>query len=446
MHMEVLRTSLLFKCLACVFIAQVDACTNLIVTPGASVDGSTIYSYSADSAALYGTLDRLPGKKNISAGATKKIYDWDSGVYLGEIEEAEETYDVIGNMNEHQLTIGETTFGGVEALTKGQAGAVMDYGNLIWTTLQRAKTVPEAITVMADLVARYGYASEGESFTLADPREAWIMEMIGKGQGDKGAVWMAVRIPDGHVSAHANQARIPFVDMSKPDVSVARWSSDVVDFAISKKLYDPAKGIPFAFSDVYDPLTFSGARNGEARVWSFFSKVTSIPGFEDEHLEYASGSRLSPRMPLSVPVKEKLRVHDIMMYMRDHYDNTALNMTSDIGSGAWAAKFRDRPLTWTFQGESYVNERTIGTQQTSWHFVANMRHWLPPHIGGVFWFGVDDASFSVHIPFYSFAEVPPELKTGTGSISDVRLDSLFWLSDLVANKVFSKNQTLNPKP
>jgi hypothetical protein len=218
-------------CFGAALYQGAEACTNLIVTPGASVDGSSIYAYSADSAALYGTLDRLPGMSNISPGTTKKIWDWDSGVLLGEIEEVEETFDVVGNMNEHQLTIGETTFGGVEELTQGQDGAIMDYGSLIWTTLQRAKTVPEAITVMADLVDRYGYASEGESFTLTDPRECWVLEMIGKGQGERGAVWMAVRIPDGHVAAHANQARMPFVDMENADPTTARWSSDVVTFA-----------------------------------------------------------------------------------------------------------------------------------------------------------------------------------------------------------------------
>mmetsp|Transcript_10679 Transcript_10679/g.25451 ORF Transcript_10679/g.25451 Transcript_10679/m.25451 type:complete len:619 (+) Transcript_10679:25-1881(+) len=439
-----LRTALLaFACLAAVLF-RVDACTNLIVTPGASADGSTIYSYSADSAALYGTLDRTPGRKNIPGGTMKKIWDWDSGLYLGQIEEVGETFDVIGNMNEHQLTIGETTFGGVEELCQGQKGAVMDYGSLIWTTLQRAKTVPEAISVMADLVARYGYASEGESFTLTDPREAWVMELIGKGQGEKGAVWMAVKIPDGHVAAHANQARIPHVDMTTADDSVARWAPDVVDFAVKKKLYDPSKGVPFSFSDVYDPITFSGARNGEARVWSFFSKVTSIPNFEATYEAYALGSQASPRMPLHVPVKKKLTVHDIMMHMRDHYEDTALNMTSDVGAGPWAAKFRDRPLTWKYGKENYVNERSIGTQQTAWHFVANMRQWLPDPVGGVFWFGVDDATFSVHIPFYARAAVPKALRTGTGGILDLDLDSLFWLNDMVANKVYSKWEILAP--
>ena len=431
MQLRVILFSLV--CLLSVF--HIDACTNLIVTPGASIDGSTIYAYSADSAALYGTLDRLPGKKNIPPGTKKKIWDWDSGVFLGEIDEVGETFDVIGNMNEHQLTIGETTFGGVEILTQGQEGAVMDYGNLIWTALQRARTVPEAITIMTDLVSRYGYASEGESFTLTDPREAWVMELIGKGQGEKGAVWMAVRIPDGHVAAHANQARIPFVDMTKKDTNSARWAPDVVEFAIARKLYDPSKGIPFSFSDVYDPVTFSGARNGEARVWSFFSKVTSIPNFQSTFEAYATGSQLSPRMPLHVPVEDKQSVHDIMMHMRDHYDGTVLNMTGDVGAGAWAAKFRDRPLTWTYGEHFYVNERSIGTQQSAWHFVANMRPWLPDHIGGVFWFGVDDATFSVHLPFYTFAEVPVSLRTGTGSITDVDLEAQFWLNDMVSNKV-----------
>ena len=271
------------------------------------------------------------------------------------------------------------------------------------------------------------------------------MQMIGKGQGENGAVWMAVRIPDGHVAAHANQARIPYVNMETAGPKTARWSPDVVTFAIAKKLFDPAAGVPFSFSDVYDPLTFSGARSGEARVWSFFSKVTSLPGFEAHFEDYALGRQLAgPRMPLHVPVKAKLSVQDIMRFMRDHYEHTALNMTTDVGAGPWAAKFRDRPLSWKFGNEYYVNERSIGTQQSAWHFVANARHWLPDHVGGVFWFGVDDASFSVHIPFYSFAAVPKELRTGTGSITELDLTSLFWLNDLVANKVYSKWQILAP--
>ena len=219
--------------------------------------------------------------------------------------------------------------------------------------------------IQGDLVDKYGYASEGESFTLTDPRECWIMEMIGKGQGEKGAVWMAVRIPDGHVAAHANQARMPYIDMDKADPATARWSKDVVTFAIAKKLFDPEAGVPFVFSDVYDPLTFSGARSGEARVWSFFSKVTSIPDFAAKYQAYALGHQLAgPRMPLHVPVAAKLDVKDIMAHMRDHYEGTVLNMTSDVGAGPWNAAFRDRPLSWTYSNEFYVNERSIGTQQT----------------------------------------------------------------------------------
>eukprot|EP00392_Amoebophrya_sp_AT5.2_P004305 g4313.t1 len=392
------------------------ACTNLIVTPGASVNGSTIYSYAADSAGLYGSLTTYPRRKNIPPGSTKDIYDWDSGLFLGRIEEPAETYNVVGNMNEFQLTIGETTFGGVGVLTKGQKHAKMDYGNLIWTTLQRAKNVQEAIGVMTDLVAKYGYASEGESFTLADPTEVWILEMIGKGEFGFGAVWAAVRVPDGHVSGHANQARITTFDVN--DTANVRAAPDVEEFAKKVGLYDPSKGEAFNWAEAYDPISFVGARWSDARVWSFFSKVTSIPNFQTQYENYVLGHAKdlkSHRMPLSVPVKEKLRVSDLMLAMRNSFEDSALQMQSDVGMGPWRARYRDRPLSWSYQGKQYANERSIGTQQTAWHFVSEMRSWLPNDLGGVFWFGVDDARFSVHVPFYAHAEVPRALQNPTST-------------------------------
>ncbi|CAD7964965.1 unnamed protein product [Amoebophrya sp. A25] len=471
-------------------------CTNLIVTPGASVNGSTIYSYAADSAGLYGTLGRYQAKKNIPAGTTKVIYDWDSGMYLGDIPEPSETYDVVGNMNEFQLTIGETTFGGVPSLCKGQKGSVMDYGNLIWTTLQRAKTVQEAIQVMAGLVEKHGYVSEGESFTLADPTEVWVLELIGKGdlvEGEKGAVWVAKKIPDGHVAAHANQARITEFDMK--DSETTRFAPDVVDFAVKAGLFDPKAGKAFSFSEVYDPISFGGARWSDARVWSYFSQVTSIPDFAKTYEKYVLGEDLSTRMPLSVPVKKKIAVRDMMQYMRNSFENTVLDMSADVGMGPWRARYRDRPLSWTYQGQTYANERSIGTQQTSWHFVAEMRGWLPADVGGVFWFGVDDARFSVHVPFYAHVKIPKSLANpgsngakgqddenllmgvenedifddadehdDLGSILDGQLglgleesskkssvdiehfsfQSLWWINNLVANRVYTQWDVIEP--
>lgn len=291
------------------------ACTNLIVTPGASADGSTIYSYAADSAGLYGTIDRYPARKNIPDGTKRKIYDWDSGKYLGEIDEAKETYDVTGNMNEFQLVIGETTFGGLPQLCKGQKNAVIDYGTLIVLGLQRSKTAKEAIKVMTDLVAKYGYASEGESFTIADKKEVWILELIGKADLDKenplGAVWVAQKVPDGHITSHANQARIRYFPENYEDESNFIYAKDVKSFALKNKLWDGKS--EFSFSDIYDPVTFVGVRAGEARVWSFLSKFSNISGFEAKYYEYASGKMYwqKERMPWSTGVKEKLSVKDV---------------------------------------------------------------------------------------------------------------------------------------
>jgi len=350
-------------------------------------------------------------------------------------------------MNEFQLTIGETTFGGLEELwNKGQPGAVMDYGNLIWTTLQRAKTAREAVDVMDQLTQKYGYVSEGESFTLADPNEVWVVEMIGRGDLGFGAVWVAKKVPDGHLHAHANQARITELIEEEKGTTML-WSDDVIQFAIDNKFYNPDDG-PFSFSDVYAPMTFVAARAGEARVWSYFSKWSNIEGFEDKYYDYAGGWNLTNRMPWSVEPKQKLEVRDIMEMMRDHNDNTKLDMISDIGAGRWKNAFRERPLTWHGPGEGntamYINERTIGTQQTGWHFVANMRNFLPDHIGGVFWFGVDDITFSPHIPFYPYATIPKAVATGTGSITKFTFDSMFWICNLVGNRAYNQWMVVAP--
>jgi len=428
-------------------VASALACTNLMVTPGASKDGSVIYSYAADSSALYGTLDKYPGRKNIPEGTMKVIWDWDSGKKIGEIPEPVETYEVVGNMNEFQVTIGETTFGGLEQLwNKGQPGAIMDYGNLIWTTLQRSKTAQEAIAMMDTLTKEYGYVSEGESFTIADPNEVWVVEMIGRGDLGFGAVWVAKKVPDGHIHAHANQARITTL-IEEENGKTMMWSEDVVQFAVDNGFYDPNDG-PFSFSDVYAPMNFVAARAGEARVWSFFSKWSNIEGFEEMYYDYAGGWNLTNRMPWSVEPRAKLEVRDIMNMMRDHNDNTKLDMISDIGAGRWKNAFRERPLTWHGPGrlnkKEYINERTIGTQQTGWHFVANMRNWLPNHIGGVFWFGVDDITFSPHIPFYPYSKIPKALATGTGSITKFTFESMFWMNNLVANRAYTQWMVVAP--
>jgi len=427
-------------------IVQVFCCSNIIVTPGASKNRSTIYAYSADSAGLYGTIDRYPRQENVPVGTMRKIWDWDSGLYIGSIPEARTTYDVVGNMNEYMLTIGETTFGGLESLM-GTEGLI-DYGTLIILGLQRSKTAREALKVMTDLVATYGYASEGESFTIADKNEVFVLEMTGKGKGYKGAVWVGKKVPDGHVLAHANQARITtFLEkdlLEGEKASDIFYSEDVVSFAIEKGLYDPKSKVPFSFSDVYDPLTFGGARYGEARVYSFFTKVTSIPDFKAKFEQYALGNDLSVRMPWSVPVTAKLDVRDVMKHMKDHHDGTSLNMQHDVGSGSWNAKFRDRPIHWDYKGDKYVNERTIGTQQSAWSFVSEMRQNMPNHVGICFWWGPDDATFSVLVPFYPFSNIPVSLRTKTGAIDQFTFDSQFWINNVVANKVYHQWEMLSP--
>jgi dipeptidase len=301
-------------------------------------------SYNADSGSLYGQLYHYPAGTH-EAGTMRKVYDWDSGTYLGEIPEASETYNVIGNMNEYGLSIGETTYGGLSELNEGQDAALIDYGSLIWITLQRSKTAREAVTVAGELMAAYGYASEGESFSIADPNEVWIMEIIGKGKDALGAVWVARKIPDGYVSGHANQARITTFPQDNPDECI--YAADVVTFAQGKGYYPAdAAAADFSFSDVYDPVTFEGARFCEARVWSFFGNVTSA-AWASHYEDYALGYNLTNRMPLWVQPSSKLSVGDVQSHMRSHFEGTALTMAEDVGAEGYASPYRSHPLTWS---------------------------------------------------------------------------------------------------
>jgi len=424
-------------CCAAALAAAGRACTNLIVTPGASADGSAVFSYTADSGSLYGTLGHYP-RATHGPGAKRKIWDWDSGAYLGEIDEAPETFNVVGNLNEHGLAIGETTFGGNETLAGG--AGLLDYGSLIWVTLQRAKTAREAVAMFGRLVAEYGYVSEGESFTIADAQEVWVLELIGKGKYEKGAVWVAVRIPDGHVSGHANQARIQRFPLDDPENCI--YAPDVISFAISIGLW-PA-GRPkeeFSFSDTYDPITFSGARQSDARVWSFFSAVAEDRSFEKAYEAYVLGQNLSAsaRMPLHVKPRAKISAHELMGHMRNHYEGTALDPRLDVGAGPSGSPYRTRPIVWSHGNDTYVNERTVGTQQAGWNFVAQLRPHLPPPIGGLLWFAVDDATFSVHVPFHGGAtRVPRCLADGTGDALTWSDGSAFWAFNTVANFVYPR--------
>lgn len=413
------------------------ACTNFLISKGASVDGSTMITYAADSHTLYGELYYQPAADH-PEGAMRKIYEWDTGLYLGEIPELSHTYSVVGNMNEFQLAIAETTFGGRKELSS-QDGAIMDYGSLIYVTLQRAKTAREAIDVMTNLVEEYGYYSSGESFSIADAEEVWILEMIGKGQGEKGAVWVAMRIPDGYISGHANQARITTFPLN--DSKNCLYSQDVISFAREKGWYKGTNK-DFSFSDVYAPLDFGGTRFCDARVWAGFNKVA---GGMEQYTEYAKGiiehggenNFPTNRLPLWIKPDKQLDVKDVMDMMRDHYEGTALDMTQDLGAGPYGLPYRWRGLTWEVDSVEYCNERAISTQQTGFSFVAQCRNWLPDPIGGILWFGVDDSYSTCYAPMYcGITEIPECFAVGNGDLLTYSGTSAFWTFTQVSNYAY----------
>lgn len=406
-----------------------EACTNVLVTKGASVDGSTIISYSADSHDLYGELYYWPGRE-WPEGEMLNVYEWDTGKYLGQIPQARKTYTVIGNMNEHQLTIAETTFGGRSELV--DTTGIIDYGSLIYITLQRARTAREAISIMADLTEQYGYYSSGESFSIADPNEVWILEMIGKGSENKGTVWVAVRIPDGYVSAHANQARI--TTFNRKDKENVMYSKDVIKFASEKGYFD-GKDDEFSFADAYAPLDFEAVRFCEARVWSAFRNVNSEM---DKYVDFALG-KSDERLPLFIKPEKKVSVRDVQNIMRDTYEGTPLSMSQDPGAGPYSAPYRWRPLTWEVDGETYFNERAIATQQTGFTFVAQMRSWLPNPVGGILWFGVDDANMTVFVPMYmGMTSIPENYAQGEADLLTFSWNSAFWVFNWVANQAYNR--------
>ncbi|SCD20356.1 Peptidase family C69 [Proteiniphilum saccharofermentans] len=404
-------------------------CTNLLVGKKASTDGSTLISYAADSYALYGELYHWSARE-YSPGEMLKVYEWDSGKYLGEIPQVLRTYNVIGNMNEHQLAIGETTFGGRSELS--DSTGIMDYGSLIYITLQRAKNAREAISIMTGLVRDYGYYSSGESFSIADPNEVWVMEMIGKGPGNKGAVWVAVRIPDDCVSAHANQARIQQFPMNDPENCI--YSPDVISFARERGYFD-GDDADFSFAKAYAPLDFGALRYCEARVWSFFNKVNKDMA---QYVTYAQGKTTDP-MPLYIKPDRKLSAQDIQEMMRDHYEGTELDWRFDVGAGPFNSPYRWSPLSFEVDSVEYCNERPIATQQTAFSFVAQMRSWLPNEIGGILWFGIDDAAQTVYYPFYcGHTETPHEMTAGNGDLLTFSWTSAFWIHNWVSNMVYTR--------
>ena len=428
-----------------------DACTNVLVTKGASTDGSTMISYAADSHQLYGELYYAPAAV-WNEGDMRQINEWDTGKFLGYIPQVARTYQRVGNMNEHQLIIAETTYGGRPEL-EGNNG-IMDYGSLIYVALERAKTAREAIDIIVDLANTYGYYSSGESFSLADTEEVWVMDLIGKGKDHKGIVWVARRVPDGYICSHANQARISTFPQNDPENCI--FAPDVISFA-REQGYFSGEDKDFSFCDAYAPLDFSGMRGFEARAWSAFNILCDGKfTFEDEngnvvtkdaydYIDYAMGWDKTKRFPLFVKPSRKISVKDVADVMRDHYEGTPMDMTQDIGAGGNALPYRWRPMGFEHDGKEYMNERAIATQQTGFWFVGQSRGWLPDEIGGINWFGCDDAATSYLTPIYtSTTEIPECFRVGNGDMITYSPTSAFWMTNRVANACYKAYNIMFP--
>ena len=419
-------------------VSEVEACSNFIVGKKASVDGSVMCSYSADDYGMFQYLCHYPAAKH-AKGEMRKIYDWDSNKYHGEIPEAAETYNVIGNINEWQVTIGETTYGGREEMV--DSTGIMDYGSLIYVALQRSKTAREAIKVMTTLANTYGYNSEGETFTICDPNEAWIMEMMGKGAGSKGAVWVALRIPDDAICAHANQSRIGKFNMK--DKKNVMYAKDVVSFARSKGWFQ-GKDADFSWKMAYAKPDFSGRRFCDARAWAMLNHFYDM----SPYLDWALGKNPDAQdMPLWVVPDKKVSVKDVENVMRDHYEGTPLSVAdgSDIGGGIWEMPYRPTPLMYKVDGKQYFNERPVSTQQTGFVFVSQMRSWLPREIGGVFWFANDDANMAAFTPVYCSMTQRPECYNTPG-VDAVHFSkkNAYWVCNMTSNMVYPRYSLMFP--
>ena len=420
------------------------ACTNFLVGKDASVDGSTMVSYAADSYALYGFLHHSPAA-DYAEGAVREVKDWDTGKPLCTIPQVAHTYNVVGNMNEHQLTIGETTWGGRPELESGEG---IDYGSLIYIALERCKTAREAIKCRTELGAEYGYASSGGTVWIADPNEVWMMELIGKGKVEKGAVWVATRVPDDCIAAHANQAR--FTTINFKDKENWMWSKDVVKFARKQGYYTGKKDEDFNFQEAYAPYDFSGLYVCEARVWSFFRKFSNDM---DKYFDFASGKTFvetggkyaGERMPLYIKPNHKVSAQELKNCMRDQYEGTPLDITQGPDAGPWNSKLRYGSLGFKLDSVQYWFERPIATQQTAWSFVAQMRGYESAKAGGIFWFGVDDAASTVYVPMYStITEVPECFKEGNGDMYNYSPTSAWWTYNIVANWAYTKYSAMMP--
>ena len=443
-----MKTTLYLKAIvACSFIYSIQgySCTNILISKGATTDGSVMISYVADSHTLYGELYYKPSG-DYPQGTKMPIYDWDSTIYLGNIRQALHTFSVVGNINEHQLAIGETTFGGREELLDWSAK--LDYGNLIYITLQRARTARAAIDTIANLLSENGYHSEGETFSIADQNEVWIMDIVGKGSPEiikgkkgeviktkynKGAVWVARRIPDGYICAHANQSRIKQFPLNDPENCV--YAKDVISFAREKGWFK-GNDKDFSFADVYVPLNYEGLRLCEARVYSIFRKAAPSLKLSADYVEGKDGA---DPLPLWIKPDNKIDIKEMMSLMRDHYEGTDLDMTNDFGAGPYKCPYRWRPLTWEVDSVKYFNERAISTQQTGFSFISQSRSWLPDCIGGMVWFGVDDTYSTVYMPIYcSMQKIPEPLIQGNGNLFTYSETSAFWTFNFVSNWAYTR--------
>ena len=451
--MRRLTTAIIAAAIAALALSSIGskACSNVLVTKGASTDGSNMISYAADSHQLYGEL-YFKKAGTWKPGDMRPIDEWDTGKRLGYIPEIANTYQRVGNMNEHQLIIAETTYGGRPELEDPKG--IMDYGSLIYVALERAKTAREAIKVIVDLANTYGYYSSGESFSIADTEEVWVMDLIGKGPDNKGIVWVARRVPDGYICAHANQARISTFPLNDPENCM--YAPDVITFAREKGYFN-GEDKDFSFCDAYAPLDFSGMRACEARAWAAFNILCDGKfTFEDEngnivtkdaydYIDYAMGYDKTKRFPLFVKPSRKISVKDVADVMRDHYEGTPMDMTQDIGAGGNALPYRWRPMGFEHEGKKYINERAIATQQTGFWFVGQSRGWLPDTIGGVNWFGCDDAATSYLTPIYTTTyDIPECFRVGNGNMITYSPTSAFWVTNRVANACYKAYDMMAP--
>ena len=419
----------------CISGIHADACTSLLAGKAATADGSTMITYNADSYVLYGELYMQPAA-DYPAGTMVDVYEWDTQKYLGQIEQVEHTYATVGNMNEHQLAIAESTWSSRPELL--DTTAIVDYGSLIYLTLQRARTAREAIEVMTGLVERYGYRSTGESFSIADPNEIWALEMVSKGMKEKGAVWVAIRIPDDCISGHANQSRIHQIPFS--DKENCMYSEDVVSFAREMGYFE-GDDSEFSFSNAYAESDYLSYRGCDGRVWAYFNRFASGMSRYLPFVMEMEGETL----PLYVKPERKISVRDMQAMMRDHYENTPLAMTADEGAGPWESPYRYSPLMWKVDSTEYFHERPIATQQTGFSFVAQMRDWLPDAVGGILWFGVDDAAISVYNPIYCGVKRVPEcFRVGNGDMCTFSWTSAFWVNNWVANQTYVRFSQIYP--